>query len=1314
MCHYKTQTVVSFFFLCKEGAAVEMEASSLEDREAEIATCLLKLSDVGKVSPTAAVEVLRDTQLLLEEIDQEEEELCKKKLEEVAGFLSKFCDDQSAGVRLWTASCLCEIFRIFAPRAPYSREALVRLFESISAQIRRVGNVDVVMTAHDETLVERVAHIIESMRQYQSCLVIVELFREGAEGGEAGVVDFVQSLLVASTRDEVPRDGIVDVLCLVVTECEDPLPEGLLELFLTNLLPSSRRETPASHAIVQIVVKRLHEMLTRPIGAFLCACLDVVSGEDDDAARVTSSDAYALVYELHLVEPRMLLYTLPTISERLRADDVASRNAASTLLARLFASSDESFDYVEAYPAVFAEWLRRFVDKEPEIRTKMVQLGLKCCLELEDKPIPQVIALCAARLNDPNWEVRRASVHACADAILALKRATAVWNCVVTGLAERVTDRRPDIRKESLTGLCTLYRHHVSSKSEDDLATIEEDGSAARLLAELVPSLALRSYGAACNAGDVKDRARLLLDEKLFASNSVANPERHASEVIAALGDIFLGDNEAASAGFELLLRDQAETQNRIVAYLEKHAVYREKAKVRKTYAAAAADSSDDEQAAEVGDAFSRLEAAQARLAEFVPTPDGKTALLRQLSDIRDNHVFRFLGIAADCSQPRQARIVAREDLVARLDSKKQQKKKQPLAIYAATLARRASDAVVDKDLLGAAFDLAAERLVSRGDDEDDDTIACCAALVRVVSRQHPKLVVACSDALGRYTIAAADFRHTESFIAAARALVALTTVAEEDSVGNVPTNLAKVVEPALLRVATTGFDDDDEFYEECSKEAVRAISALREDDDEDCRLNLATTIFEALDSETWTYGSPHLVGRLKALNRLVLHFATEFDRIPGGNGLIDAISDDLIDSRPPKSNSKKSSDFGIAKDSSSSPFPPAFLVLRAAIKTVAYHSLRGQGGSTEKKAEVLDMLFGIIDSDGQTPSGAKASEDEKCELDLSAASSALKLVIPNNALSVFRRLSLARVAVHPDHTVRAHFCRKLAAHVERCSDQSSMFAKWGSMLCLVALPKKNDSKTRAVKAFRVGVAKARARHARETRGEDDDEDEEACEAARDKASRKFLPEYALPYTIHLLAHLDEFDDDAKRRSLAFLLDALVKSLGTNADNVPFLLRCCAEIAAGSDNSSRDISKTEACRDVALLAADELKTTYVKTLTNFTPYPGNVFLPAKLFAAASPGDSSALQRYEAVLAPKPLDEKQHHRRVPTKRKPVVLAAKKKKKLLVHSGSADEDEDDDDDNSDDESYLAKENQAPNSETKKRMRRGETTRLETSAQ
>ena len=869
---------------------------------------------------------------------------------------------------------------------------------------------------------------LDSLRHFRSVCALTELYQGGAPGAEAGLVDFCDALL-SSARDGASdvRDATLDVFTTVLGEVE-PVPDALVELLLVSLLPSSRKGAPATHALAQQVVRRSSDALTRPVAAWLNGCLSltptegVVSpdgpgkprrsdtsnedeDEDEDAivpvdASVlqqsdASSNAYALVYELHLVEPRLLLYTLPKVAERLVCDDAKTRDATVTLLGRLFAEGD----YATAYPAVYAEWLRRFTDKDAELRAKMVRVALKVAAA-NAKARADLLGRCASRLNDPSWDVRRDAVRGVADAVLEAApdglddvRGGEDFEGALAGLRDRAKDRRAEIRKEALTGLASLYRAHVSKRwddAADGAALLEEEedddddddapargggraaaalaagaangGAAARL--RWVPSLLLQSFGAACNRGDVSDRARLLVDEHLFDRD--ANAEERAAHVLGAVLPS-LRDAPGAADAFGALLASSARHRGELETYLDAREAARAAAAGARP--SSVAGSRDTTLADPSAAADAALEACHARLAALCPTPDGKTSLLRELSNVRDKRVFKALRVVADGSADLAKRREKRADAVARINALGP--KHRELGKYVAKLGKRAADAVVDAGALAAALALAAERL--RDGADGDVVVDGAAALAALVAAHHPKLLAAeaASRALAAYVGAAAESRDAASFVAGAKAIA---TLAATEDAGALATSLG----PTLARVAAAtrsdlrfdddGDDDGDGFFAECAKEAVSALRALDGDGRGDA-------VLRDLDGDDWDYEAPRLVARLRALGRC----AAAFPRAVAASDVVDRAAAELIESRPPadlafaggpKKGRKKqvfddsdddsddgdsprrrkrrsvllASDFGAPAPGCA--FAPAFLALRAALKAVAYRAAAAPAGA--------------------------------------------------------------------------------------------------------------------------------------------------------------------------------------------------------------------------------------------------------------------------------------------------------------------------------------------------------------------------------
>ena len=169
------------------------------------------------------------------------------------------------------------------------------------------------------------------------------------------------------------------------------------------------------------------------------------------------------------------------------------------------------------------------------------------------------------------------------------------------------------------------------------------------------------------------------------------------------------------------------------------------------------------------------------------------------------------------------------------------------------------------------------------------------------------------------------------------------------------------------------------------------------------------------------------------------------------------------------------------------------------------------------------------------------------------------------------------------------------------------------------------------------------------------------------------MPEYTVPYTIHLLTHRNEtpyatvanedeeyvedeemeISDDASRhrvlrRRLKLLFEPLVQSLGDGADNISFLLRMVELIGKNfrpadvsifngatsrpsieSPSDARIVSNTSFSKKRAAVLQEKLKTicgdarevllSFVKKDVNLTPYPGMVQIPRSLFRPRTAG-----------------------------------------------------------------------------------------------
>lgn len=318
----------------------------------------------------------------------------------------------------------------------------------------------------------------------------------------------------------------------------DCFDQDLLDTLLLPLLPTARQENPASYALCQTVLNNTSFLLQNQITQFANRVLvgtltESSSPFDDDEASEDENEAqsdderssfskkgksgvaflsssselaehiYALIYELHKISPTLLLRILPNVCVQLQAEEVSTRLRAVKLLGRLFASP--LANYAQEYKKNFKDFLGRFLDISVDVRKEMIECGfmilkhkhgvMSVVIEVED-------CVCQ-RLRDTEWEVRYQALARLLDLIVEENAVSGpITNVNVTSLpashsesasssavkrdrrgftlqemAERMKDKRLQIRKVSMIGLAKVYWKHVALFLEPiDLPSTDRGG----------------------------------------------------------------------------------------------------------------------------------------------------------------------------------------------------------------------------------------------------------------------------------------------------------------------------------------------------------------------------------------------------------------------------------------------------------------------------------------------------------------------------------------------------------------------------------------------------------------------------------------------------------------------------------------------------------------------------------------------------------------------------------------------------------------------------------------------------------------------
>eukprot|EP00644_Phytophthora_capsici_P003390 jgi/Phyca11/549021/estExt2_Genewise1Plus.C_PHYCAscaffold_310025 len=392
-----------------------------------------------------------------------------QKLQLVAAELlqEKLLKHQDKNVRSLVACCLAELARVSAPDSPFSsNEELYRVFKLFIEQLRALSP--------EQTTTSRYLHhfhVLESLSTVKSCLLAVGLDFTVEEEENLIVVQLFEALF--ETFGENHSAKIENLMLNIMVACieeSDGVNQSLLDVILRPLLDTVNAEEPNCADVDTVrrspahmareLIRRTSDQLQNPLSNFFNNIL--IDGSGSMASEL-KEHVYTLIYEVHKINPSLLLYVLPNVCLQLQVDEVATRSDAIALMGKLFASSHA--DYGHQYMKNFRDFLGRFRDASKEIRLQMIQATVPIW---ENKPdmgemLEKEFIL---RLSDPEWEVRQLVVRELCD--FAANFLDLISEECLRAVGERMKDKKVTLRKETMTGLSQVFSAHVSAYWEED------------------------------------------------------------------------------------------------------------------------------------------------------------------------------------------------------------------------------------------------------------------------------------------------------------------------------------------------------------------------------------------------------------------------------------------------------------------------------------------------------------------------------------------------------------------------------------------------------------------------------------------------------------------------------------------------------------------------------------------------------------------------------------------------------------------------------------------------------------------------------
>ncbi|XP_040191019.1 sister chromatid cohesion protein PDS5 homolog A isoform X2 [Rana temporaria] len=380
-----------------------------------------------------------------------------------------FLRNPNKDVRLLVACCLADIFRIYAPEAPYtSHDKLKDIFLFITRQLKGLEDTKSPQFNRYFYLLENLAWV----KSYNICFeledcneIFIQLFKTLFSVINSltirpreitFIVTTARTLAQADKNTECNSHNqkvqmhMLDLMSSITME-GDGVTQELLDSILINLIPAHKNLNKQAFDLAKVLLKRTVQTIEPCIANFFNQVLVLGKSSVSDL----SEHVFDLIQELFAIDPNLLVSVMPQLEFKLKSNDGEERLAVVKLLAKLFGSKDS--DLANQNRPLWQCFLGRFNDIHVPVRLESVKFASHCLMNHPDlaKDLTEFLKV---RSHDPEEAIRHDVI---VTIITAGKKDLCLVNDQLLGFVrERTLDKRWRVRKEAMMGLAQLYKKY--------------------------------------------------------------------------------------------------------------------------------------------------------------------------------------------------------------------------------------------------------------------------------------------------------------------------------------------------------------------------------------------------------------------------------------------------------------------------------------------------------------------------------------------------------------------------------------------------------------------------------------------------------------------------------------------------------------------------------------------------------------------------------------------------------------------------------------------------------------------------------------
>uniref|UniRef100_A0AAY4CVY0 PDS5 cohesin associated factor B n=1 Tax=Denticeps clupeoides TaxID=299321 RepID=A0AAY4CVY0_9TELE len=344
-------------------------------------------------------------------------------------------------VRLLVACCLADIFRIYAPEAPYtSPDKLKDIFMFITRQLKGLEDTK-------SAQFNRYFYLLENIAWVKSYNICFEL-----EDSNEIFTQLYRTLfqVINNGHNQKVHMHMVDLMSSIICE-GDSVSQELLDTVLVNLVPAHKNLNKQAYDLAKALLKRTAQAIEPYITNFFNQVLMLGKTSVSDL----SEHVFDLILELYNIDSHLLLSVLPQLEFKLKSNDNDERLQVVKLLAKMFGAKDS--ELATQNKPLWQCYLGRFNDIHVPIRLECVKFASHCLMNHPDlaKDLTEYLKV---RSHDPEEAIRHDVI---VSIVTACKKDLSLVNDqLLNFVRERTLDKRWRVRKEAMMGLAQIYKKY--------------------------------------------------------------------------------------------------------------------------------------------------------------------------------------------------------------------------------------------------------------------------------------------------------------------------------------------------------------------------------------------------------------------------------------------------------------------------------------------------------------------------------------------------------------------------------------------------------------------------------------------------------------------------------------------------------------------------------------------------------------------------------------------------------------------------------------------------------------------------------------